>query len=158
MDQTQTMLKRLIKMSILLVFIGFCQAKGQELDSLVFVYQTMLDNPEFVEEVKNNQDLFCGSTLYYRDEPAWEKDRLTFNNRELVYSTTDSNCAVVEFETKRVKERKYEIACTVTKWFPSTGCQEILWVRYSAVLKTQTKKWKFRREKVVRRHRLYKFL
>ena len=152
-------MSNLIKISIF-CFLAFSskESKSQGLDSLNFVYQTILDDPEFVNSINLFPDIFCDTTLRYERISIWEPTYLKFQNVSLKTDIKESDCAIMKFQVTQLSANKYEIRCNISKVFPGEGCKRSIRVTYSGILKTNKKGWKFKKINIDAQQGLLNFI
>jgi len=146
------------KIAITIIFLFPFGLIGQSLDSLQFVYQTIIDNPKFVKHINLHPDALCNGTLRFQRNSILEPTELYFQGKKVLTDLRDSDCSIMQFYVTEIGRNKYKIICNLHKSFPGEGCQRILRVTYSCVLKTKSRRWKFKKEKVDSFDGLAKFL
>jgi hypothetical protein len=130
----------------ILILTSF-SVQGQELDSLAFVYQKILDNDEFVDKIKDKPELLCDSTLIFQRSTIWEPTNLRFDDKTLLFDTTITDCPVLKIKVKPLNKSRFEILAYITKSFPPLeegGCFRKMTVTYKCKLVTRKNEWKFK--------------
>ncbi len=140
-------LRETIRNIIGILLLTSFSVQGQELDSLDFVYQKILDNKDFVDKIKDKPELLCDSTLIFQRTAIWEPTNLSFDDKILLYDTTITDCPVLKIKVKPLKKNRFEILAYITKSFPPLeqgGCFRKLTVTYKCKLVTKKNKWEFK--------------